>query len=180
MINIKQINVRAVKVPMAEPHQTASGIISESPLVLTDVILQNGVCGHSILFAYTPLALKSCTELVNNISPLLVGEQLAPLAHYQSLSAKFRLLGTQGLVGMALAALDMAMWDALAKVNELPLVAQLGGKSQSIAAYGAIGFDGVDGSARTADTLVSLGFSGVKAKIGYPTLSEDVDVELVG
>ena len=35
---IQEFRVRAVRVPMTEPHQTASGVITESPLVLTDVI----------------------------------------------------------------------------------------------------------------------------------------------
>jgi mandelate racemase len=34
---IRDLRVRAVRVPMEQPHQTASGTISESPLVLTDV-----------------------------------------------------------------------------------------------------------------------------------------------
>jgi mandelate racemase len=43
---------------MAEPHQTASGVITESPLVLTDVVTDTGISGHSIVFTYTPAALK--------------------------------------------------------------------------------------------------------------------------
>ena len=34
---IKEFKVRAVRVPMTEPHRTASGVITESPLVLTDI-----------------------------------------------------------------------------------------------------------------------------------------------
>ncbi len=40
---IKEVRVRAVRVPMTEPHQTASGVIKESPLVLTDVITDTGI-----------------------------------------------------------------------------------------------------------------------------------------
>ncbi|TFH49675.1 MAG: mandelate racemase, partial [Lysobacterales bacterium] len=35
---IQGFRVRAVRVPMTEPHKTASGVITESPLVLTDVV----------------------------------------------------------------------------------------------------------------------------------------------
>ena len=34
-LTIRALRVRAVKVPMVEPHRTASGTIVESPLVLT-------------------------------------------------------------------------------------------------------------------------------------------------
>ena len=38
-LNIRELRVRAVRIPMAEPHRTASGVITESPLVLTDVVM---------------------------------------------------------------------------------------------------------------------------------------------
>src|SRR3954447_7662953 len=75
---IQEFRVRAVRVPMAEPHQTASGVVAESPLVLTDVLTDAGVSGHSIVFTYTPAALKPTAELVRNCGALLEGETLAP------------------------------------------------------------------------------------------------------
>ena len=55
------LTVRAVRVPMAEPHQTASGAVAESPPALTYAVFDDG------------------------------------------------------LVGIALAAIDIALWDALAR-----------------------------------------------------------------
>ena len=52
----------------------------------------------------------------------------------------------------------------------------LGGIEKPILAYGAVGFDGVEGSAKVAEDWAKRGFSGVKAKIGYPTMQEDVAV----
>src|SRR5829696_5273933 len=103
-LRIKQLRVRAVRVPMPDPHQTASGTVSESPLVLTDVITDEGTAGHSIVFTYTTAALEPTARLVQNMEPLLTGEPLAPLDIENKLSRRFRLLGTQGLVGMGLAA----------------------------------------------------------------------------
>ncbi len=173
---IEAIHVRAVRVPMSEPHRTASGVVAESPLVLTDVRTDAGVSGHSIVFTYTPAALKPTAELIRNLEPLVKGDVLAPLEVEQKLARRFRLLGTQGLVGMALAAIDMALWDALARVHRLPLVRLLGGTEKPLRPYGAIGYDGVPGSARTAEAWAKRGFTGIKAKIGYPTVQEDVAV----
>ena len=39
-----------------------------------------------------------------------------------AMDAKFRLLGWQGLVGMAVSGLDMAFWDALGQAAGQPLV----------------------------------------------------------
>jgi mandelate racemase len=173
---IQEFRVRAVRVPMTEPHQTASGVITESPLVLTDVITDTGISGHSMVFTYTPAALKPTAELIQNCEALVKGEALAPAEIEQKLAKRFRLLGTQGLVGMALAAIDMALWDALARVHSLPLVRLLGGAEKPIRPYGAVGYDGVAGCAKSAEKWAKRGFTGIKAKIGYPTVQEDVAV----
>lgn len=161
---------------MAEPHRTASGVVAESPLILTDITTDTGITGHSLVFTYTPAALKPTAELIQNLEPLLKGEALAPSEVEQMLARRFRLLGTQGLVGMALAAIDMALWDALARVHSIPLVRLLGGVEKPIRAYGAVGYEGANGCARAAEGWAVRGFTGIKAKIGYPTVQEDVAV----
>ena len=102
---IEGLRVRVVRAPMKEPHKTASGVITESPLVLTDISSDTGITGHSIVFTYTPAALKPTADLIHNFGSLVEGEILAPTEIEQKLSKRFRLLGTQGLVGMALAAI---------------------------------------------------------------------------
>ena len=173
---IQSMQVRAVRVPMAEPHRTAGGVVSESPLVLTDITTDQGVTGHSMVFTYTPAALHPTAELLRNLEPLIVGEVLAPAALEQKLAARFRLLGPQGLVGITLAAIDMALWDAQARHQNLPLFRLLGGEARPIQAYGAVGFDGLEGSAAVAERWAAKGFRGIKAKIGYPTVQEDIAV----
>ncbi|MEM6985531.1 MAG: enolase C-terminal domain-like protein [Pseudomonadota bacterium] len=173
---IADVTARTVRVPMAEPHQTASGVITESPLVLIDITTDTGTVGHSLVFTYTPAALKPTADLIANLAPLVTGELLAPTEIELGLAKRFRLLGTQGLVGMALAGIDMALWDALAREQGVSLVRLLGGVIKPIPAYGAIGYDGEVGSGRVAEALAKQGFTGVKAKIGYPTAAEDVAV----
>ncbi|HEV2445541.1 MAG TPA: enolase C-terminal domain-like protein, partial [Candidatus Sulfopaludibacter sp.] len=173
---IRDLQVRAVRVPMPEPHRTASGVVSESPLVLTDIVSDEGIAGHSIVFTFTAAALQPTAELIRNLQPLLKGEPIAPAQIERKLTAKFRLLGTQGLVGMALAGIDMALWDALARIHNTPLVRLLGSVEKPLPAYGAVGYDGVAGSARAAENWARRGFKGVKAKIGYPDAQQDLEV----
>lgn len=172
-MKIRSLRVRPVLVPMPTPHRTASGVITESPLVLTDVLTDSGVEGRSIVFTYTAAALGPTADLVRNLEPLIVGQPLAPAAIAANLSRRFRLLGTQGLTGMALAAIDMALWDAFARTHNQPLAGVLGGIPKPIQAYGAIGYDGERESAAVAEAWAKRGFRGVKAKIGYPTAAED-------
>jgi mandelate racemase len=176
IMTIRELRVRAVKVPMAQPHRTASGTITESPLVLTDVITEDGIVGHSMVFTYTQAALKPTADLIKNLETLIAGEPLAPSEISQRLARRFRLLGPQGLVGIALAAIDMALWDALARSHSTSVIRLLGGIEKPIPAYGAVGFEGVLGSAKGAEEWARREFKGVKAKIGYATLREDLEV----
>src|SRR5690242_9885227 len=91
---VRDIAVRAVRVPMREPHRTASGVITESPLVLVDAVLDTGIAGHGIVFTYTAAALRPVADLIVNIAPLLKDEPLAPVEIADRLSSRFRLLGT--------------------------------------------------------------------------------------
>jgi mandelate racemase len=175
-MKISSFQVRCVSVPMPVPHRTASGVVAVSPLVLLSVDTDQGVRGHSITFTYTPAALKPAAELMKNIEPLVAGQALAPAAVSEMLHARLRLLGTQGLVGMVLAGVDMALWDALARSKQLPLHALLGGAPKPLACYGGIGYDGAVESGRAAEAWARQGMRGVKAKIGYPTLAEDLAV----
>lgn len=176
MDKIRSLTVRAVRVPMAHPHRTTGGVVSEMPLGLTDVLTEGGVVGHSLVFTYTTAALRPTADLIQNLGGLVQGEPLAPVELERKLSAKLRLLGTQGLIGIALAAIDMAIWDALARRQGTSLVRLLGGAETPIPAYGAIGYDGPEGSAKEAAGWAERGLKGVKAKIGYPTVQEDIAV----
>jgi hypothetical protein len=84
---------------MDEPHRTASGVITDSPLVLVDAIIDGGIVGHGIVFTYTTAALGPVADFIRNLAPLVEGKPLAPSATFDQLTMRFRLLGTQGLVG---------------------------------------------------------------------------------
>jgi mandelate racemase len=175
-LRIRELRVRAVKVPMSPPHKTASGTITDLPVVLTDVLTNEDIVGHSYVFCYTAMALQPTALLVKGLEAVIAGQPVAPLEVAQLLAARFRLLGPQGLTGMAMAAVDMALWDALARAHEVPLARLLGATLKPIRAYGATGYDGADESARVTAEWAQRGFKGVKAKIGYPDVRDDVSV----
>jgi mandelate racemase len=175
-MKITNLHVRCVDVPLPEPHRTASGVVASSPLVLLDLETDAGVRGQSITFSYSPAAHKPLGDLMKNLEPLLVGQPLAPATLSDQLHGRFKLIGTQGMIGMALAGIDMALWDAFARGQGLPLHAALGASARALPAYGGVGYDGAKGTAQSAEAWARRGFKAVKAKIGYPTLAEDLEV----
>jgi mandelate racemase len=46
-LTIRGLRVRMVEVPMSHPHRTASGTITSSPLVLTDLLTDEGPVGST-------------------------------------------------------------------------------------------------------------------------------------
>src|SRR5215211_1270269 len=175
-LTVRGVNVRAVRVPLSRPHATAGGTVTEAPLVLVDLLTDAGITGSAYVFCYTPLALSPVARLVTNLEAVVAGMILAPLMIERALQAKFRLLGPQGLTGIAMAAIDMAAWDALARSVGVPLVRMLGGESRPTPVYNSLGLGGVELAAREAEESVAAGFRGVKYKIGYPDIQTDLAV----
>jgi mandelate racemase len=175
-IKITGLEVTMVNVPMPVPHRTAGGVLTHAPLVLLDLRSNAGVTGRSYIFTYSPSALPATAQLLKSMEPHVVGQSASPYGLERLLDAKYRLLGTQGLVLMAMSAIDMAAWDILAKVSNLPLVRLLGGAPTSIKAYASLGMDGSNESARGAAQVVESGFNAVKLKIGHARLQDDIEV----
>jgi mandelate racemase len=144
--------------------------------VLVDLEAEEGVTGSSYVFCYTPLALQPVAQLVANLEAVITGSPLAPFTIEQTLQARFRLLGPQGLTGIAMAALDMAAWDALARAAGLSLVRLLGSEPRPIPVYHSLGMGGVDLAAHEAEESAAAGYRGVKYKIGYPQVKTDVEL----
>jgi mandelate racemase len=152
--------------------------VEAAPLVLIDLETAEGITGRSYLFCYTPLALAPVARLLDGLGAVLAGAPVVPLDVERSLQQRFRLLGPQGLTGMAMAGIDMACWDAAARAAGLPLVRLLGGASRPLRAYNSngLGLVGADAAAREAATLLDGGFRAAKVRLGYPTVAEDLAV----
>jgi len=173
---LRSLRATPVLVPLPVPLKTASGIIDQSPLVLVDLETTAGIVGHAYVFVYTPLALAPVVQAIDALAKELAGAVVAPDALSQALTARFRLLGTAGLLGMALAGIEMAAWDVVAKGAELPLWRLLGGAQRPVKAYASFGLDGIEQGQRLAADAVASGFRAVKFKLGYATLAQDLEV----
>ncbi len=173
---LRAIKATPVLSPLQTPLTTASGIIAASPLVLIDLETDSGFTGRAYLFVYTPPALGPIVQMLASLSTELVGAVVTPEGLVQTLGARFRLLGTAGLLGMAIAGLEMAAWDVLAQTAGMPLYQVLGGQPKPIRAYASLGLDGIELGQHRVTAALRQGFRAVKIKLGYPTLEEDLRV----
>jgi mandelate racemase len=168
------VRARAVNLVPQRPTETAAGTMATTPLVLVDVTVEGEVTGHAYLRTYTPAGLAPLAALVTELGTLVTGGPAAPLAVEAALRHRLRLLGTVGLTGMAMAGLDMALWDARARALAVPLATLLGGEPRPVPAYASLRTMAPAEAADEAAALVTAGFTAVKLKLGRADLAADL------
>ena len=175
-MKIRDIQVRAVVAPLEPPVRTASGHVTQAPMLLIDLATDSSVIGRAYLFGYHAFTLAPLRELVRALGEMIKGDEVTPVELDKKLRARMALFGTRGLQGLAVAGIDMAAWDALAVAAGVPLANFLGGRPRPIPAYNSLGMippgEAADAAAKTA----AAGFKAMKVKIGWPTLAEDLAV----
>lgn len=172
---ISAIRARPVIAPLVRPLRTAAGEIPAAPLVLIDVETSDGVTGRAYLFAYTPMTLRALVAFIEDYSPALVGRSAAPADAFAFAERTFRLLGRQGLVGMAVSGVDMALWDALGRQQGLPVCRLLGVEPRGLRAYDSYGTVDPKEDAKSLEASLASGFTGIKIKLGVGDRAHDIE-----
>jgi mandelate racemase len=175
-LTVGTIRAVAVSVPMRFALGTSAATVREAPLLLVDLTTAEGVTGRSYLFCYRPSGAAAIAAVLHDAVALIAGERIAPIENAAKLQRRFALIGVTGVVRMALSALDMALWDALAVAAGQPLAALLGASPRPIRAYNScgLGLMAPEAVADEAEQLLGGGFTAVKLRLGYPTLAEDL------
>jgi mandelate racemase len=173
-LHVRQVDARPVVAPLAAPVRTASGAVLDAPLLLIDLRTTEGPVGRAYLFGFQAFTLRPLRDLVLALADGITGEPLAPVDLDRKLRARLALFGARGLQGMAVAGLDMAAWDALAVAAGVPLATLLGSRPRAIQAYNSVGMIPAGEAADVAAKTVAAGFRGLKIKIGWPSLEQDL------
>jgi L-alanine-DL-glutamate epimerase-like enolase superfamily enzyme len=130
---------------------------------------------------HAPLGPRATQAVVEDVlGPLLIGQDaLAIERHWERMYGSMRLRGhSTGYHLEAMSAVDIALWDLVGKLLEVPVYQLLGGPFRmELPAY-ASGVPGNTADERVAAALgfVADGYTAVKASIGRG----DVDTDLVG
>ena len=175
-MTITGLRARPVLVPFRRPPVSASGAIPKAALVLFDLHTSEGVTGRSYVFGFAPWTLAAIVGCAQGLFEMIKGQPLAPMDLEARLRRQLTLLDTPGLVGLALAGLDMAAWDALAQARGVPLVTLLGGAPRAIPAYNSTGLwiQPVETLAAEAEALLAEGFRAIKLRVGRDDFAGDL------
>src|SRR5579864_5859371 len=177
VLTIRRLQTTPVLVPMNYALGTSRARVTAAPLLLVDLETEQGITGRSYLFCYLPAAAPAIAKLLEHIEDVVKGQSVSPVALWRKLATQFTLIGVQGIVRMAMAALDVAAWDALAIAADMPLARFLGGDIKPVRAYNSCGLGLMDQPAAVADEaekLLAGGFRAIKLRLGYPTAQQDL------
>ena len=173
-LTIDSIAARAVLVPMSRPLRIAAGEVPAAPLVLVDVRTKEGIVGRGYAFGYTPLLLRALVQFLRDLAPALVGQAVSPRECMRRLDQQLKLVGMQGVIGMAVGALDQALWDALGRAAGLPVAVLLGGEVKPLAAYDSYGLVDIKTDLPLLEASMDNGFEAIKIKLGAGEVADQV------
>ncbi len=191
-MKITQLDTYFLAIPLPQPVRTSTSTISQVSEVIVKLTTDAGLVGigeaHGpFLFRQGPEGMRIVNEIVQQITPLVVGEDPFNVERiWQDLFA-LTYTSVRGIPAMArqqrqlvtaMSAIDIALWDLMGKAIERPVYALLGGAlRQRVPAY-ATGFyyrdnERPDDLRREAALYLEKGYRTLKVKVGGLTPQED-------
>lgn len=167
------------RIPPASPWEDATNRVQALELIVVELTTDTGLSGWGLTYtvdvggtAIRALADDYLSNLVVDMDPLM------PEAIWRRLATQSRRLGS-GVNTIAVAAIDMAIWDIAAKHYGAPLHILLGGARPQIETYiseiNLAASDTPDELARRVADYARQGYRAAKIKIGRETLEEDIE-----
>jgi L-alanine-DL-glutamate epimerase-like enolase superfamily enzyme len=169
-MKITQVAVDVLRVPVDRPYVAGGRTVDANWHVLARITTSDGVQGFGYVVYPRPDLMTTIGHAAHELGQHLIGMSvLEPEAAWEQLARRGDWVGPGGLLHIALAPLDVAVWDAAGKTLGQPLSRVLGGYRDRVPAYGS---DGLwysltpDELAATARRYVESGFGAVKLRLG--------------
>ncbi|RKN45952.1 mandelate racemase/muconate lactonizing enzyme family protein [Streptomyces hoynatensis] len=151
--------------------------VPEVHVIATTVTLSDGTEGHGLSWTPSIGARAVLALLEHDIAGAAAGRPADPRAVWRPLWEHLHEAGGGGLTTIALAGLDLALWDAAARRAGRSLTGLLGARRKSAEVYGS-GVNlhySLDELREQARRWVAAGCRAVKVKVGKPEPAEDVE-----
>jgi len=176
-LTLRAIEARPVLLTQKRPVVARIATIETWPLILIDLHTEEGVTGRAYLEPYVPKAMRYLVPALDDLGEMLKGQRVAPLEFYQAGRRSLHFVGYEGLSMIAVAGLDMAAWDALARAADVPLCVLLGASVGPVPAYNSNGL-WLQAPEAVAAEAVELrdegGFTALKLRMGRERVADDI------
>ena len=176
-LTVRDITARPLVLRLKRPIVARIATITEWPLILIDLLTEEGIVGRSYLEPYVVKSMRYLVPTLNDLGAMLKGRRLAPIELFDAARKSLHFVGYEGLSMIAASGLDMAAWDALAKAANLPLCVLLGGSVGPVKSYNSNGLwlkDPEDVADEALELRDEGGFSGLKLRLGRNRVSDDL------
>ena len=178
-LTLHSIKLRVLSVPLRRPivSNPSVGKYTEWPFILVDLLTNEGITGRSYLEPYVAKSANYLLPAIQAIADAIQAKPLAPLDCYRTAIQTMHLSGREGIGLAATSALDMAVWDAVAKAAGQPLAQYLGASTGPVRAYNTNGLWllPVEQLGDEALSLVAEGnFSAIKMRLGRESVRADM------
>jgi L-alanine-DL-glutamate epimerase-like enolase superfamily enzyme len=179
-MRIESIEAHAVLVPLTVPTAFSTREIKGREYVIVRVVDEDGASGVGYTYAGDSGGLWLRNGIEDLLAPRLQGRSVFAIEDsWESIFRDLLLLGRRGALLRMLSAVDIALWDMLARRAGLPLRYLLGGSVDSVAAYASGGYyrpgDPCDNVVAELERYQRLGFTDFKLKFGGLPLEEDLE-----
>jgi mandelate racemase len=176
-LTVRTIRARPVVLKLRRPVIARIATITDWPLVLVDLVTEEGITGRSYLEPYLVNSLRYLVPALEDLGALVKGRRVAPIELFDAARKSLHFIGYEGLSMIAASGLDMAAWDALAKAAGLPLCVLLGGSVGPVKSYNSNGLWLRPPEAVAKEALELRdegGFTGLKVRLGRDRLADDL------
>ncbi len=164
-LRIQTVDVRVYTVPTEAPEADGTLEWDKTSYVVVQPTLHNGVVG----LGYAVADMSTGVLARDTLADLLVGRDVRDTtASWEAMVRRIHNLGRPGIASMAIAALDIALWDTKARALDLPLHRLLGPVRDAVPVYGSGGFTSYTEAELCAQLAgwVEQGIPRVKMKVG--------------
>jgi L-alanine-DL-glutamate epimerase-like enolase superfamily enzyme len=173
-MKITRVTAKPVEVPLVKPFVVAIGKIRSCAVVFVRIETDAGITGYGE-GAATPFVTGETNDTVlsavNFLTPALIGQSPFAIGQlHRAMDAA--LVGN----GSAKAAIDIALYDIMAKAAGLPLYEFLGAPSGKVETDMTIGISDPASMASDAAKLAARGYRHIKVKAG---MDEERDIEAI-
>src|SRR4051812_29352630 len=133
---IERAAVSAYRIPTSSPESDGTFAWTSTTLVVVEA-----TSGDAIGIGYTYADTSTARLIADTLVGVVCGsDALNVRRSWDAMVHAVRNLGRPGIASMAIAAVDVALWDLKANLLGLPLVALLGAARDGVPIYGSGGF----------------------------------------
>ena len=183
-MKITTVRMQIVQLPADEPLADGRGQPgSPRDLVVLKLATADGIEGLGVTFFGASLT-RALAVAVEDLGLLVIGADPAQVERIaETLRVAAGNSGPGGIFTLALAAIDMALWDIRAKALGISVARLLGGFRDTVPAYASgalMRTQTLDDTVRAAGLLIERGWTAMKTQLALPgDTSPDIEVERI-